>query len=97
MGYRYSYQKIVDLKTSEKTQAEWILASAIGQLREEESSLDTLQDYKDVMQQQLATASVKVTTVSELLLYQSYLTHIDQRIVMKQHEVTDAQKNVEHK
>ena len=27
--YRYPYQKIVDLKTSEKTQAEWLLSNAV--------------------------------------------------------------------
>ena len=40
--FRYAYQKIADLKTSEKTQAEWLLSSAVGKLHTEEDSLNRL-------------------------------------------------------
>ena len=40
--FRYAYQKIVDLKTSEKTQAEWLLSTAVGKLHTEEDSLNRL-------------------------------------------------------
>ena len=39
LSFRYSLQKIVDLKKNEKTQAEWILSHAMGVLQEEEHSL----------------------------------------------------------
>ena len=38
--FRYAYQKIADLKTSEKTQAEWLLSTAVGMLHTEEDSLN---------------------------------------------------------
>ncbi|MEC0268507.1 flagellar export protein FliJ, partial [Paenibacillus anseongense] len=39
MQFRYSFQQIVDLKNNERTQAEWILSEAMGQLRNEETNL----------------------------------------------------------
>ncbi|MGV2795025.1 flagellar export protein FliJ, partial [Clostridium perfringens] len=38
MRFRYVYQKVVDLKSNEKTQAEWMLSAAVGILQAEQYS-----------------------------------------------------------
>lgn len=38
-GFQYALQKVLDLKTNEKKQAEWILSEAVGDLMTKESQL----------------------------------------------------------
>ncbi|GJM75556.1 hypothetical protein HMSSN036_77720 [Paenibacillus macerans] len=42
MKFRYVYQKVLDLKSNEKTQAEWMLSAAVGELQSEQRSLEQL-------------------------------------------------------
>lgn len=91
MRFRYAFQKIVDLKTNEKTQAEWILTQAIGKMREEESSLTELFSAKDDLVEQLQTVSAHKTTISELMIMQQYVDHLDQQIIMKNKDLEQAQ------
>ncbi|MEO3945103.1 flagellar export protein FliJ [Gorillibacterium sp. CAU 1737] len=94
MKFRYTFQKIVDLKSNEKTQAEWILSSAVSQLRVEESSLTELRIERQGIEGMLMDASIASTTVSDLLLFQNYLTHMDQRIDAKLLDVKQAEEQV---
>ncbi|OXM84669.1 flagellar export protein FliJ [Paenibacillus rigui] len=94
MRFRYTFQKIVDLKTNEKTQAEWILSQAIGKMREEESSLHELHSAKDELYEQLHTASSCKATISQLLIMQQYVDHIDHQIVLKNKDLEQAQQVV---
>lgn len=95
MRFQYSFQKIVDLKTNEKTQAEWVLSEAIGKLRAEEHSLTELQQAKEEMADELHRASVSRTTISELKLMQSFLDHMDQQIHAKHQDVQLAKTQVQ--
>jgi len=56
LGFRYPLQKIVDLKTNEKTQAEWILSHAMTVLQEEEQSLHSLHSEKSDIHADLSSA-----------------------------------------
>ncbi|WP_438432443.1 flagellar export protein FliJ [Gorillibacterium sp. sgz500922] len=94
MNFRYAFQKIVDLKSNEKTQAEWLLSSAVTQLREEESSLSELRIERQGIENLLVDASAASTTVSELMLFQNYLTHMDRRIDAKLSDVLNAEEQV---
>lgn len=94
VSFQYSFQKIVDLKSNEKTQAEWMLSAAFGKLREEESSLTLLEQEKREVQESLSEATEQPTTVSELTLYQAYLSHIENRIHSKHRDVQTAQEAV---
>lgn len=96
MRFRYSFQKIVDLKANEKTQAEWVLSGAVGRLREEEESLSTLYVEKNQIESQLSSAA-QMTTASELMVYQNYLDHLDSRIRHKTADVRHAENNVSEK
>lgn len=91
MRFRYSFEKIVELKTNEKTQAEWMLSKAIGKLREEESSLEQLQDQKNSLYHTLLDSSTKRTTISQIMLIQDYLEHLGQQISVKHQEVRCAE------
>lgn len=97
MRFRYSFQKIVDLKTNEKTQAEWILSGAVVKLREEESSLTSLFSEKDEIRQRMGDSAEDKTTASELMSYQYYLNHLDDRIRRKSLDVRHAEVNVVEK
>ncbi|MCR8630812.1 MULTISPECIES: flagellar export protein FliJ [Paenibacillus] len=92
MRFRYAFQKIVDLKTNEKTQAEWMLSEAIGRVREEESSLTELHTEKDDLHDQLHTVSSNKATISQILMLQQFVDHIDQKIVTKNKDLQQAQQ-----
>jgi flagellar protein FliJ len=95
MGFRYSYQQIVDLKSSEKTQAEWILSQSIVQLREEEDVLDHLNAEKEDLSEQLIGETADSVPVSHIMLTQQYLQHLDRKIIRKHQDVQIAQVEVE--
>lgn len=97
MRFRYSFQKIVDLKTNEKTQAEWILSGAVGQLREEEQHLTTLFTEKEEVRNRLGQSAETRTTASDLMAYQYYLNHLDDRIKQKTADVRHAEVKVTEK
>lgn len=96
MRFKYTFQKIVDLKSNEKTQAEWVLSGAIGHLREEEESLSTLFSEKSSIETELISAA-EHTTASALMNYQYYLEHLNHRIRNKTVDVRMAEKNVVEK
>lgn len=96
MRFKYTFQKIVDLKSNEKTQAEWVLSGAIGHLREEEENLSTLFSEKSSVETELVSTA-RQTTASELMGYQYYLDHLNNRIRSKTADVRLAEKNVVEK
>jgi flagellar FliJ protein len=95
--YSYPYQKIVDLKKSEKTQAEWILSAAIGKLQTEEMSLGQLNEEKAAWLTKLQAVSYQAISLSELQLIQNYLDFLETCITKKYIDVKQAQTEVEHK
>jgi flagellar FliJ protein len=97
MRFRYAFQKIVDLKNNERTQAEWVLSEAIGHLRAEEETLAHLQTAKTQMQEQMISVSAGKATISQLMLLQHYVDHIGQQIEEKNKHVEEAQKLVLNK
>lgn len=94
MTFKYGFQKIVDLKSNEKTQAEWFFSSAIGALRLEEQSLSMLQEEKKRLHDDMVNEAVGRTSVSELLVHQTYIQHIDRQIRRKTKDVQSAKHNV---
>ncbi|MEK8130231.1 flagellar export protein FliJ [Paenibacillus filicis] len=97
MRFRYAFQKIVDLKENEKTQAEWVLSEAIGVMRREETTLTELQQSKFDMQEELHRVSGDRTTVSNLLMIQGYVDHIEGRIQSKHRDLQQAKTVVQLK
>jgi flagellar FliJ protein len=97
LSFRYSLQKIVDLKANEKTQAEWILSHALGVLQEEELTLGSLHSEKSEIHADLTSSVSTSANISQLRIYQNYMTHLDQRITKKIKDVERAEQNVIHK
>ncbi|MDQ0059662.1 flagellar export protein FliJ [Paenibacillus harenae] len=96
-AFRYSFQKIVDLKSSEKTQAEWILSAAVGALAAEEQSLEQLHASKREWEIKLIEASQTEVSLMELQVIQQYLDHLVTCIANKMSDVLQAKKKVEHR
>ncbi|MFB9329699.1 flagellar export protein FliJ [Paenibacillus aurantiacus] len=93
--FKYAYQKIVDLKASEKSQAESVLSAAIGKLQAEEASLSELIAERSAWMDQLQDAASGGTSLAELLDMQRYVDYIDSRITHKQADIRKAQREVE--
>ncbi|MDR9854541.1 flagellar export protein FliJ [Paenibacillus sp. VCA1] len=97
MKFQYAFQKIVDLKTNEKTQAEWMLSSAIGRLQEEKKSLEELLESREQMAKQLQEAAERRAPVSKIREFQMYADHLQQCIERKYSDVAQADSNVQMK
>ncbi|MCM3699142.1 flagellar export protein FliJ [Paenibacillus macerans] len=97
MKFRYVYQKVLDLKSNEKTQAEWMLSAAVGELQSEQRSLEQL------FEEQARTASAiqcemeNSASMQKLQELQRYMEYIEQSITRKLGDVKRAELNVEHK
>ncbi|GIO96318.1 hypothetical protein J14TS5_14040 [Paenibacillus lautus] len=97
MKFHYAFQKIVDLKSNEKTQAEWMLSSAIGKLQAEEKSLNELYEMRDQMyraQQEVASRCVPVAEIRNIQVYAEYLEDCIER---KRDDIRIAHVNVTKK
>ncbi|MWV43549.1 flagellar export protein FliJ [Paenibacillus sp. HJL G12] len=97
MRFQYAFQKIVDLKGNEKTQAEWMLSSAIGELQAEEKSLGELLHNRERMANELQEAAEQRAPVSKIREFQMYVEHLEQCIVRKHSDVQQANVNVQMK
>lgn len=93
--FQYTYQKIVDLKTSEKSQAEWQLSVVIGKLTNEERSLQQLREERASWAERLIAASNEAVSLSELVSMQQYIEYLDSRIIHKLADVRKAEVAVE--
>lgn len=94
-AFHYSFQKVVDLKTSQKTQAEWLLSSALGALSAEEKSLQELQETKLEWEERLQAASRHAVPLAELQIMGQYLEHLQTCIESKLLDVKKAERVVE--
>ncbi|MBW7473298.1 flagellar export protein FliJ [Paenibacillus oenotherae] len=93
--FHYAYQKVVDLKSSEKTQAEWLLSAALGKLRSEELTLQNLYEERAEWCQRLQEASSTAVPLSEILVMQQYVDHVDTCIMRKLTDIKKAQREVD--
>ncbi|CAM2895265.1 flagellar export protein FliJ [Paenibacillus sediminis] len=97
MNFQYTFQKVVDLKTNEKTQAEWLLSNAIGNLQAEEQSLHQFIMNQNQMMQTLQSAIESKAPAAEIQEIQRYIDYLEQCIAKKRRDVDRAQINVQKK
>lgn len=95
MKFRYHFQKVVDLKSNEKTQAEWMLSTAIGKLQTEEEHLLQLINDRNNLMNIIQAATENSASVSSLQEMQRYVHHLDECISRKNSDVEHAQVNVQ--
>ena len=91
MRFRYPLQKIVDLKGSEKSMAEWQYAASLGQLRNEEKKLGELLAERKRAEDQMANLAASSVTLAELTNLQLYLEALDVKIRMQEQGVKTAE------
>ncbi|MGM1045287.1 flagellar FliJ protein [Paenibacillus uliginis N3/975] len=97
MKFHYAFQKIVDLKSNEKTQAEWMLSSAIGKLQAEEKSLSDLFEMREQMFEAQQEAACRCAPVAEIRNIGIYVEYLESCIVKKQDDIQLAHVNVNKK
>lgn len=95
MRFAYPLQKIVDLKANEKKQAESDLSQAIMTLTEEERKRDELVTAKHSFQERVTGEDAVTLTVSDLMLTQHYIDHLDDQIRRTDRSIDQAEQNVE--
>lgn len=93
--FHYSFQKVVDLKSSQKTQAEWQLSEALSALSAQEMSLRELVLAKEEWEEKLQQASQQAIPLSEVRLIGQYLDHLQACIDKKRLDVRQAERVVE--
>jgi len=91
MSFRYPLQKIVDLKGSEKSMAEWEYASSLGELRKEEEHLEKLREERRSLEHALMSAADKPTPLTRLMETQRYIEIVDDRIRKQREGVRSAE------
>ncbi|RJG22292.1 flagellar export protein FliJ [Paenibacillus thiaminolyticus] len=96
-GFQYALQKVLDLKTNEKKQAEWILSEAVGDLMTKESQLqqctaDLLHAREELQRHVDARASA-----SSLQVWQQYIAYMESQVDLANERVSAAEANVQNK
>lgn len=97
MKFKYSFQKIVDVKLSEKEQAERVLSHAVSHLVREEQRLYELNKQQDELRQQASSTLMKSACAAELRMIQNYAEHLIQQIEQKIEHVDVAKHTVSTK
>ncbi|MDI4646220.1 flagellar export protein FliJ [Cohnella hashimotonis] len=97
LRFRYPLQKIVDLKGSEKSMAEWEYAASLGRLRSEEEQLDQLRQERGAYEKELSERSSRPTALAELHLLQDYISFLDDRIRQQRQGVRAAEEHVQQR
>lgn len=97
MKFQYAFQKLVDLKGNEKSQAEWLLSNAVNQLIEKETNLNYLSNHHSRIHQEMIESAAVPTSISHLIQKQSYLDHLSRKINTTHLDVLHAKQEVSHK
>ncbi|GIP56548.1 flagellar export protein FliJ [Paenibacillus sp. FSL W8-0186] len=97
MKFRYVYQKVVDLKSNQKTQAEWMLSAAVGQLQAEQRSLELLEEDKVRTFTAIQSAMENKASMIKLQELQLYMDYLENCIESKLGDIRRAEANVEKK
>jgi flagellar FliJ protein len=92
MRFHYPLQKIVDLKGSEKSMAEWEYAASLGRLRAEEEKLSALARERAELERRMESAAVRPVPLADIHALQRYLDWIGDRIAEQTEGVRQARE-----
>jgi flagellar FliJ protein len=95
MRFHYTFQKVVDLKGNEKTQAEWMLSSALGELQAQERSLEELTFQRSAIMLSLQNAAEHKASMVKIREMQEYVEYLDKCIVRKHTDISYAHQEVQ--
>ncbi|HZG84399.1 flagellar export protein FliJ [Paenibacillus sp.] len=94
MKFVYPFQKVLDVKTNEKKEAESRLAEAFGALREAESELREAAGEKERAQTRLAEEALGALAMAEVIASQRYIDYLDERIKAAERKMREAERRV---
>lgn len=94
-SFQYSFQKVVDLKSSQKSQAEWQLSDALSALSAQEMSLRELMLAKEEWEDKLQQTALQSISLSEVVMIGQYIDHLQTCIDKKMQDVRQAERVVE--
>lgn len=94
-SFKYGFQKIVDLKESEKTQAEWLLSDAIGKLNDEIEQLRLMKLQQQEWEQKLEQAVLEASPLADVITINQYIEYFTQKIKSKLKDIKRAEQKVE--
>lgn len=97
MRFHYTFQKVVDLKGNEKTQAEWLLSSAIGELQAQERSLEELTFQRGAIMVSMQNAAEQMTPLVKIREMQEYVDYLDICIARRLADISRAHQEVQRK
>ncbi|MCE5168056.1 flagellar export protein FliJ [Paenibacillus profundus] len=96
-AFQYSFQKVLDLKTNEKKQAEWILSEAMGRLQAEEKQLQhcllEMESVRKKMQQSIDACA----PAADIQAWQQYISHLEGQVHLARKRVYSAEIQVRDK
>jgi flagellar FliJ protein len=95
MAFRFPLQKVVDLKSNQKAQAEWGLAKALARAREEEKALRELERNRQSLRDRLDESARKPVCAGELAEIERCIRLLDDRILSKRADLERALKAVD--
>jgi flagellar FliJ protein len=94
MIFRYSFQRVLDLKANEKKQAESVLSQAMGAMTSAEQELSELMLSKYRTQQHLADHAASKRPMAEMIAVQHYVDHLEERIQSAKRRLLVAEQRV---
>lgn len=97
MRFHYTFQKVVDLKGNEKTQAEWMLSTALGELQAQEKSLEELMIQRTEVILSLQSTVEQRASMVKIREMQDYVDYLDKCIARKHADINLAHQEVQHK
>lgn len=97
MKFRYPLQKLVDLKSNEKEQAEWLLSEAIVVLNEEQEAMRRLEGEQSEAMMLMEHAALHSSSVARMQELQQYVLYTEQQIQLKSGDVSRAQSDVDER
>ena len=97
MRFNYPLQKIVDLKGSEKSMAEWEYAASLGKLRQEEEKMAALVNERAEVEQSLERMTMQPTPLSRVTELQQYIEVLDDRMRRQSDDIRSAAMEVEYR
>jgi len=94
MAFKYPFQKVLDVKSSEKKEAESQLARAFAALTEAERELQAAVSEKERAQARLAEEALGPLAMAEIVASQRYVDFLEIRIKEADLRYKDAERRV---
>lgn len=95
MKFTFKLQKVLDLKTNEKKQAEHVLSQSIGEMVNAEREYAEIAKEKLRVQQELAEQVGGTLRAAEMIALQQYIDFLDERLSAAKRKITAAERRVE--